>query len=116
MENWKTFYSNTRTDYQISDLGRIRNKKTLTIRKQDTNTAGYKTFKLDSKWYLVHRLVAKHFIGNIDGFVIHHKNNNQTDNTFYNLEITTQSQNILYSVKYGNAKRKNQHTQKSCLI
>ena len=36
--------------------------------------------------------------------IIHHKNNNPLDNRVDNLEITTQSENIKYAVKFGNHK------------
>jgi len=51
---------------------------------------------------LIHRLVAEHFIGIIPkGYVINHIDNNPFNNMATNLEIVTQSQNVLHCVRQG---------------
>lgn len=52
------------------------------------------------KNHLVHRLVAKMFIGEIkSGYEINHKNANVQDNSVENLEIVTHQENINHSIK-----------------
>lgn len=102
--NWKIFYETKKGSYEVSDEGQIRNTKTNYTYNLSKNTIGYYTVKINKKWFLVHRLVAKYFIGEIEDKIVHHKNNINTDNNINNLEITTQSQNILYSVIAGNHK------------
>lgn len=101
---WEIFYTSPRVTYQVSDTGEIMNMFTGKILKTSKNTIGYCTIKINKKWFLIHRLVAEKFIGNISDKIIHHKNNIPTDNRVDNLEITTQSENIKYSVKAGNHK------------
>ena len=101
---WKNFYIAKRSIYQVSETGQIRNLITGTLYKISTNSIGYSTVKVNKKWFLIHRLVAENFIGKIDNKVVHHKNNIPIDNRVENLEITTQSENILYAVRAGNHK------------
>jgi hypothetical protein len=109
MENWKEFYKNSRTSYEVSDLGNVRNAKTKHQWKLSTNSCGYSTIKIDGNWFLVHRLVAKFFIGDIDGKVVNHLNNNPSDNAVENLEITTQSNNMLHMISQNRHKGHNQY-------
>jgi hypothetical protein len=101
---WKEFYTTKRGIYKVSDNGIIINSITGTSNKLSKNSIGYTTIKINKKWFLVHRLVAEKFIGDINNKVVHHKNNNPSDNRVDNLEITTQSENIKYAVKAGNHK------------
>lgn len=55
----------------------------------------------------VHRLVAKTFLGNVDGLDVNHINGDRKDNRLVNLEPVTRSKNILHGMfvnKNGNAK------------
>jgi plasmid maintenance system killer protein len=101
---WKEFYKTKRGIYMVSNDGKILNSITGTMYKNAKNSTGYCAIKINKKWFLVHRLVAESFIGCTDGKVVHHKNNITDDNRVENLEITTQSENILYAVKAGNHK------------
>jgi hypothetical protein len=101
---WEIFYKSPRVTYQVSDCGEIMNVCTGKTLKTYKNTIGYSTIKINKKWFLIHRLVAEKFIGDISNKIIHHKNNNPLDNRVDNLEITTQSENIKYAVKSGNHK------------
>lgn len=49
----------------------------------------------------VHRLVAKLFLGNIEGFVINHKDGNKLNNHVNNLEICTIKHNIQHAFDNG---------------
>ena len=64
--NWKIFYETKKGIYEVSDEGQVRNTKTNYIYKLSKNTIGYHTVKINKKWFLVHRLVAKYFIGEIE--------------------------------------------------
>ena len=101
---WKEFYTTKKGIYKVSNDGQICNEITGTIYKLGKNSIGYSIVKVNNKWFLVHRLVAENFIGSIEGKIVHHKNNNPSDNRVENLEITTQSENIKYAVKAGNHK------------
>lgn len=95
-EEWKNIdgYLN----YQVSNLGRVRNSFTGRILKQQTSHQGYLVISLrdDSKKhkYSVHRLVAKEFIPNpLNLPQIDHIDNEKTNNTITNLRWVNNSQN-----------------------
>ena len=98
--------------YQVSNLGRIQNKKTLHILKGSTNNKGYRGVILCKngkiKRYLVHRLVAIAFIENPKNKpYINHLDCNINNNNVENLEWCTQKENIDYCIKLNrNYKRK----------
>lgn len=82
-------------DYEISNLGRMRNKKTGRIMKQTTNFQGYKVVTLNKKTFHVHRLLALAFIHNpLNKLCIDHINNNKIDNNLENLRWATHSENM----------------------
>lgn len=86
--------------YEISNLGRIRNKKTGTIRKVFDNGKGYYSImiKLTHKSYKVHQLVAKYFVPNPNNYsCINHIDGVKTNNNANNLEWCTRS----YNTKHG---------------
>ena len=46
-------------------------------------------------WYRIHRLVWEKFVGVIpEGYVIHHRNNDGTNNALWNLNCVTQKENV----------------------
>ena len=101
IEEWKTIEINQ--NYEISNLGRIRNKRTNHILKPHTRPDGYCSvlvltgFKKYSRVY-IHRLVAKYFIPNpLNKPYINHKDFNPRNNCIDNLEWVTQSENNLWS-------------------
>ena len=56
-------------------------------------------------WYRIHRLVWEKFVGPIpEGYVIHHRDNDQTNNALWNLDCITQKQNMEEYWKYINNK------------
>lgn len=98
-ENWKIV--NGFSNYEVSDMGRVRNSFTFRILKQKTVGDNIR-FKVNlyndrgSKNFMVHRLVAIHFLPNIYGKdEVDHVNRNQQDNRVYNLRWCSSSENKL---------------------
>lgn len=103
-ENWKilTFNSN----YEVSNLGKLRNAKTKKELKFRDNGHGYLGAYLYNKGKrkveYIHRLVAYCFIPNIDNKEeVNHKDGDKSNNCVYNLEWVTKSENIKHSYKTG---------------
>ena len=95
--------------YEVSSLGRVRNKKgeTLKQRIKRTNGTCYKSVDLwkDGRYYkkYIHRLVAEVFIPNPEGLpFVNHKDEDGTNNFIDNLEWCTRE----YNVNYGTAKER----------
>ena len=95
-ENWRAIseYPN----YQVSDLGRVRNTTTWKILKPPVGNHGYHVVVLynetGKKMHLVHRLVASEFLDNPDGRkVIDHIDRCKTNNFAINLRYCNQSEN-----------------------
>lgn len=101
--------------YQVSNLGRVRSTdkydrlgrfhtgKILAIKD---NGAGYLTLPLNRdgkhKMMLVHRMVAKAFVDNPNGYPqVNHIDGDKTNNVFTNLEWCTQSHNVKHAVNLG---------------
>lgn len=98
MENWKEvdyFFNN----YEVSDLGRVRNKETGQLLKPLDNGVGYKIVELCKKGFhkrfYVHRLVADVFLDNPDRLPeVNHKNAIRDDNRALNLEWVSKQENL----------------------
>ena len=92
--------------YQVSNLGRIRNAhRNNRVLSQSTST-GYAHVSLNKngvqKSFLVHRLVAKAFIPNIDNKPeVNHLDGNKLNNHSTNLEWVTAQENQIHSVIIG---------------
>lgn len=100
--------------YQVSNLGNVkptnpyngRKPKLLTQENAKSKNAFYKRVKLHKqgivKRYLVHRLVAEHFIDNPKNKPqVNHIDNNTINNSEPNLEWCTASENMQHSHKQG---------------
>lgn len=73
-------------------IGNIKRYHRITLTERNKNI----------KWTVsVHRLVAKMFLGNIEGFVINHKDGNKLNNHINNLEIVTIKENIRHAYETG---------------
>lgn len=91
--------------YKISNLGKIKNStdKVLQNLKQ---SQGYNAIELyhdkDHKRFLVHRLVALHFIPNTENKpYVNHIDGNKRNNAVSNLEWVTNSENIIHARETG---------------
>lgn len=90
--------------YQISNTGKVRNKKTGLLIKPQYNQRGYQYVYLSIskykriKWY-IHRLVGFHFIPNPENKPqINHKDGNHLNNNVGNLEWVTNKENQEHAV------------------
>lgn len=119
-EVWKDI-KNYEGCYQISNLGRVRSltrkvktfngvrtSKGQLLKPLKTNTGYYRVDLKQNqkdKYMSIHRLVAEAFIPNPNNYpCVNHKDNNPQNNCVDNLEWCTQSYNVKYAYKYGNAK------------
>jgi NUMOD4 motif/HNH endonuclease len=105
METWKRIadYEDT---YEISNYGSVRNIKTGRVLKLDTKPNGYLSARLCKnskvKTFLVHRLVAIHFIPNPDNKpVVNHDDGVKTNNHVSNLVWSTSSENTRHAIRTG---------------
>ena len=90
--------------YEVSNLGRIRNAKTLSIKSQNDNGRGYLQVNLwknnKGQMKYIHRLVAAAFISNPDNLPqVNHKDEDKTNNRVDNLEWFDNSYNNNYGTK-----------------
>lgn len=103
-EEWKTIPFNT--NYEVSNLGRIKNKKTSHVLKEKDNGHGYKIVSLYNHairkvWY-IHRVVAITFIPNpLNKPEVNHIDGNKGNNKISNLEWCTTSENGKHAYKIG---------------
>lgn len=96
-------------NYQITDDGRVWNKKLKKYLKTSTAKGGYRkvSLRIKNRNYpitkLVHRLVAEAFIPNPENLpCINHKDEDKTNNRVENLEFCTYK----YNNTYGNRIKK----------
>lgn len=115
-ELWKEI--NDFPNYEVSNLGRIRNNNSKRVLKEHIINSGYKSINMvgkegKSKSKTVHRIVAKYFVYKPEGKnIVHHKDNNVFNNQADNLEWVTQKENIAYA---NNQERLNTHTARAQL-
>ena len=88
--------------YQVSNMGRIRNKSDMRILHQTNNHYGYKIVSLRKNGktipVIVHRIVAFAFCeGYCEGMIVNHKNEFKGDNRAENLEWCDSSSNTTYN-------------------
>lgn len=113
-EEWKTIkYKNKKTNYEISNYARCRNKINGKIIKHRIDKQGYECVRLyinkKQKNFFIHRLVAMAFIkceGNFEDYQVNHKNGRKYCNKPHNLEWCNGSENSLHAYKTGLHKSK----------
>lgn len=116
IEQWKTIIE--ATNYEVSNLGNIRNTKSGQILNPGVSGNGYKQVSLKmvstgafQKKY-VHRLVAQYWLENPEGKKeVNHKNLDRTDNRAENLEWITSSDNQKHKYQNGDYKTSNRKIQ-----
>jgi hypothetical protein len=109
-ERWVHIHVNDKlTEYKISDYGRLwRNNRIL----KPSLCKGYYSFQLSIENQKtrcsIHRSVAKYFIENINNLpIVHHKDENKTNNHYTNLQYVTASENVKASYGNGNNELQN---------
>ena len=100
MANWKVIrdYDN----YEVSDEGEVRNRKTGRVLKTGYASSGYRKVNLSTgnvvKNALVHRLVADNFLPNPGNKnVVNHIDGDKSNNRLANLEWCTAGENIKHA-------------------
>lgn len=104
MEKWKTI-SNF-INYEVSNKGKVRNKKTQCFLKYNATRDGYQRVRLYKNGIpttlMVHRIVVNAYIENpLSKSQVNHKDGNKTNNTVENLEWVTKSENEKHAYKHG---------------
>ena len=95
-EEWKTLFLNN--NYEVSNLGRLRNKRTKVIAKGTITKNGYVNVSVDNQNYRLHRLILQTWCPNEDyeELTVDHINGNRSDNRLENLRWATQEENTVY--------------------
>jgi hypothetical protein len=90
-------------DYEVSNLGNVRNVTTGKVLKGTKNYKGYLRVSFKGKQYFVHKLVALAFIPNPDNReqVNHKKGKEKDNNRLDNLEWATRSENMIHAYDTG---------------
>lgn len=97
---------NNYPNYSISNFGNVKNNLTNKELKLMRQKSGHVRIFLYNETgrnrFLVHRLVALHFIPNPDKYdIVNHLNSNPSDNFIGNLEWTTSSGNAIHARDAG---------------
>ena len=97
-EEWITTYCSD--NYEVSNLGRIRNKKNYNI-LQGTNKDGYIRVYIDKAYYLAHRIVLQSWKpnDNYNDMTVDHINGIRDDNRLENLQWATSQENTLWLLR-----------------
>lgn len=84
--------------YAITEDGLVWSYKTNKYLKPHLNNKGYLTVELDTKEFKIHRLLALTYIPNPNNYkVVHHKDENKTNNALSNLEWVSHQYNVAIS-------------------
>ena len=89
-------------NYQVNNLGNIRNIKTKKILNAWVQNTGYLTVTLNRNKYSIHRIIAQTFIPNPNNLpIINHKDGNKLNNKVENLEWCSYKHNINEAQRLG---------------
>lgn len=94
-------------NYEVSQLGRVRNATSKRVLRQKTTRCGYRSLVLyctgrPRKYVNVHRLVATSFVdGRACGLEVNHIDGNKQNNCAENLEWVTKSRNSSHAWELG---------------
>lgn len=85
------------SQYEVSDLGRIRHKTTKVLLQGSINDKGYQDVSILSKNYRLHRIILQSFDPREDwmDYQVDHINGIRTDNRLENLRWVTNEENTL---------------------
>lgn len=94
-------------EYEVSDQGRVRNRKTKRVLLPRFDKGGYAFVTLSvnkkRKSKTIHRLVALAFVDNPNGYVeVNHLDEDKTNNRYTNLEWCTR----LHNLTHGTARQR----------
>ena len=94
-EQWVDTYCNK--NYEVSNYGRVRYKKDLSLRKSSHKGNGYFNVSIDNKNYTLHRVVLKSFqpVENEDNLTVDHIDGNRSNNCLSNLRWLTNNENTM---------------------
>lgn len=100
-EIWKKILESDK-NYEVSNLGRVRNGNTLKILAPRPSANGYLRVHISvgngRKDFYIHRLVASYFCNHPEGCdIVNHLDNDPSNNKASNLEWVTQKQNVDYA-------------------
>lgn len=98
-EEWRDIpreiYPAVHGKFEISSLGRVRDKSSQEIKLTHASKEGYKICSLLGRAYRVHRLVACAFIPNPEHKdIVHHRDENPSNNDFRNLKWVTPKEHV----------------------
>lgn len=102
-EIWKDI-KETGNKYEISNKGRLKNKKTQKILSIKNSKGWYLSIRLlingKYKTFKIHRLVAQYFVPNPNNLpIVNHKDLNKQNNFAENLEWTTYKANTQHAIE-----------------
>ena len=109
VESWKRIYfQDVKTNYEISDLGNVRNSKTGRILRQFIQNNGYYGFTISVNnqphSFKTASMVAKYFIPKPNDGLYYEVNHidpeHKDDNSVYNLEWVTPEENKAHAVRH----------------
>lgn len=107
-EKWERIYiDGTKTNYKVSNYGRVKNSKRNKLLKPWMCPSGYNEVTIRCKGVshpkLVHRLVAEYFVKGYSDKrnIVNHKNGKKLFNYYYNLEWVTAKENVHHAINTG---------------
>jgi hypothetical protein len=88
--------------YEATMGGEIRNARTKQVLKQHIGSDGYMRIQLAGRTRLVHRIIADTFVLKpIGKEFVNHIDGNKTNNSAFNLEWVTRSENMQHAYNSG---------------